>query len=306
MALPNLPSPGRAAWPATLVGIVAAVGAGVVAVALGLQLRQVRQALGESRKEVTQLRGENTQLQQKIEGLQQERIDLEQQRAALRTELSSVSGDLEGSRSSLEEVKANAARLDEERARLASEVARLTSERDVAHERFAFLERERDELQRSAARVRERLLLLDRDYRQAVERIAQLEASPAPGLNVVRSVSSPAGSVPQPLDALASLSSIPGTVELPPIIVRKDNAGMSAPIRGRVAEVNAEHQFVVIDRGSEDGVRPGMVFDVLRGTHHVGRVMVARVRPQLSACDIVQADTPGLLQVGDAAVQDGP
>ena len=88
-------------------------------------------------------------------------------------------------------------------------------------------------------------------------------------------------------------------------MVRKDQAQGAGPIRGRVLEVNRMHNFVVLDKGSEDGVRAGMRFDVLRAMQPVGQATVIRVRPQLAACDLVPAGTPGLVQVGDLAVQNG-
>lgn len=93
-------------------------------------------------------------------------------------------------------------------------------------------------------------------------------------------------------------------MELPPIIVRKGQAGMSSAVRGRLVEVNEPHQFIVVDKGSADGVQMGMMFDIVRGAGTViGRAAVVRVRPQLSACDIVRKQTTEPLQVGDVAVQ---
>jgi hypothetical protein len=75
------------------------------------------------------------------------------------------------------------------------------------------------------------------------------------------------------------------------------------PVRGKVLESNDQHHFIVIDQGSMDGVREGMVFDLLRGGAPVGRTMAVRVRPKLAACDIIRANTTGTVQVGDIAVQ---
>ena len=105
---------------------------------------------------------------------------------------------------------------------------------------------------------------------------------------------------------IAAPSAISGSVELPPIIVRKDQAGMAIPVRARLLEVNEPQNFVVVDKGSADGVRVGMAFDILRGAQAVGRATVVRVRPQLSACDIIRRQTSGPLQPGDVAVQSGP
>jgi hypothetical protein len=92
---------------------------------------------------------------------------------------------------------------------------------------------------------------------------------------------------------------------LPPIIVRKDHADVASVAQGRVVEVHEAQQFVVVDQGSQDGILLGMTLDVIRGAARVGRVRVVRVRPQMSACDIIRSDTVGPLQVGDAVAQHG-
>ena len=76
--------------------------------------------------------------------------------------------------------------------------------------------------------------------------------------------------------------------------------------RGRLVEVNDTHQFVVVDKGSLDGVRIGMVFDIVRGTSTVGRAKAVRVRSNLAACDVMRSRTRGTLQVGDVVMQRGP
>ena len=97
--------------------------------------------------------------------------------------------------------------------------------------------------------------------------------------------------------------SVHQTVELPPIVVRRDAGGQAEAIRATVAEINGPYQFVLLDRGSRDGVTLGMTFDVLRVGRLVGSLTVVRVRPALSACDLIGATSVGELQVGDAVVQ---
>jgi len=96
-----------------------------------------------------------------------------------------------------------------------------------------------------------------------------------------------------------------GTVELPPIIVRKNQPPTLELVRGRVLDVNTPHHFIVVDKGSRDGVRAGLVFNVMHGDILVGQATVARVRPQLSACDMVRTNTSAQIRVGDQAVQSG-
>jgi hypothetical protein len=195
----------------------------------------------------------------------------------------------------------------------------VKSEREALQQQAQRLSSENGELTRSAGRLRARLALLDRDYRQVAERLAHLQGSSglvastavpvySAGSSTVVSVAGPTPqppSLPQEMPAPAApvFASSTGTVELPPIIVKKDRAGISMPLTGRLIEVNEPHGFVVVDRGSQDGVRVGMVFEILRAHVSVGRARVVRVRPNLAACDLVRAQTGSPMLIGDTVVQ---
>ena len=277
---------------------------GIVAVALYRHLQQVKGALVRSQQDVAQLTTENESLTQQLDDLQAERKNLEERVSSLRTQLSSTTTELERSRVSLKELEDHYELVHQERDQLQGQLASLTSERDDARKQASRLEQDNADLERGVSRLRERLALLDRDYRQVAEKLAQLSAAPNSSLSVV--------SMTGPMTGLGAsserptASTIPGSVELPPIIVRKDQAMLSLPIRGRLMEVNESHNFIIMDKGSEDGVRIGMTFDVLRGTGTVGRATVVRVRPHLAAGDIIRAKTPSPLQAGDLAIQSGP
>ncbi|MBI3321256.1 MAG: hypothetical protein HYZ91_03195 [Candidatus Omnitrophica bacterium] len=311
MPFPNLPPAGLAAK--RLLPFLVALGVfGVMGVALQgkvQQVNQLRQQLEVSQQRATQLETQNQELMQQIGTLQAERKELNERIASLRTQLSSASADLERSRASLKEFQDHyeqlSGQLSEERSQSRDQLSRLTTERDTARQRVQHLEETEADLGRSVRRWRERFLLLDRDYKKLSEQLAVASEAPQPGLNIVSSVG------PETAPARAAggetlPSSIPGAVELPPIIVRKDQAGMASTVRGRILEVNGPHNFIVVDKGSMDGVRIGMTFDILRGANAVGRATVVRVRPQISACDVVRTQTPGPLQVGDLAVQSSP
>ena len=273
------------------------------------EAKRLAQRLTDAQGQVAQLETRNQELMQQIGNLQAERKGLDERVASLRTQLQSVTTEIEQSRATLQDAQDRydqlTAQFNAERLQLQSHVTQVTSERDETREQVRRLQESRADLDRSLTRWRERYALLDRDYRKLNEQVAAQKDAPHPGLNVVSSVG-PATASNQTAGEAAAVSTIPGTVELPPIIVRKDQAGMASVVRGRVLEVNELHNFVVVDRGSMDGVRIGMTFDILRGSGPVGRATVVRVRPQLSACDILRAKTSGPIQVGDQAVQSGP
>ena len=56
---------------------------------------------------------------------------------------------------------------------------------------------------------------------------------------------------------------------------------------GRILTVNNKHKFVIINLGQEDGIKPGMSFNVYRGSKDIGRIEVLEVHPGISAADIM-------------------
>ena len=61
------------------------------------------------------------------------------------------------------------------------------------------------------------------------------------------------------------------------IDVERERRTLLSEFFREVLESNDEHHFIVIDQGSMDGVRVGMVFDLLRGETPVGRAAAVRV-----------------------------
>jgi peptidoglycan hydrolase CwlO-like protein len=281
---------------------VAMVGLVVILVSQWQQLRAMTNQLARSRQQVQQLEAESQQLAEQVKTLEADRQGLDARLKALRIELTTASTNLDRSRHSLEELQQRVETLNRTQAMMEQQLSSVAAERDDARQQAKAMEDSKSELERAVLRLRERLTLLDRDYRQLSEQLAEARAVASRGVSAIMGTA-PAQPASTPV-AVAALS--PGTVELPPIVVRKDSAGMSIPVRGRVVEVNEPHRFIVVDKGSMDGVHVGMAFDIVRAATTIGRATVVRVRPQLSACDILRAQTSGPLQAGDEAVQSSP
>lgn len=138
----------------------------------------------------------------------------------------------------------------------------------------------------------------------AARAVASVEdVSPSAVKVTVSGVSPDAG--PTVMSSVAA-SPMAQTIELPPIVVRKDEAAGSRALRARVVEVNRAHQFIIIDQGAQDGVLTGMSFDLQRGGVKVAQATAVRVRPQLTACEVAPAPGAPFPQVGDVAVQRAP
>ena len=305
MPFPSFPG-GRFPKPLLPIAMgVAGIGLAAVIVSQQQQMKRLEGQLQLSHQQVKQMESQNETLTQQVSTLETDRQGLDAHVKALRNELASAATDLDRSRVSLEELQDRFEELKEARTTLEAQVSSVTRERDEARSRTQALAQEKSEMERSVLRLRERLALLDRDYRALTEQLAKAQASPNQGVSAVSAIgpmNHTAFATGEPLTPALS----PGTVELPPIVVRKDQAGMSIPVRGRIVEVNEPHRFIVVDKGSMDGVHVGMTFDIVRGASTIGRATAVRVRPQLCACDILRAKTPGPLQAGDQAVQSGP
>jgi DNA repair exonuclease SbcCD ATPase subunit len=85
------------------------------------------------------------------------------------------------------------------------------------------------------------------------------------------------------------------------IINAQDNSAVansgSRQIRGRVLAVRAALDYVIIDKGGPDGIKPGTQFIVYRDANYVGRIEVDKVIGEYSSAKITTKRLP--FQQGD-------
>jgi uncharacterized protein YfcZ (UPF0381/DUF406 family) len=110
--------------------------------------------------------------------------------------------------------------------------------------------------------------------------------------------------VPEPVKARAAQRK--DSVELPPIVVRPQGAGITlnrpVPVAaphfpGKIIATNKEGNFVIIDLGEEVGIKMGDAFTVYRDTAKIGAIEVIKISRTVSACDIKKQVSP--IKVGD-------
>ncbi len=87
------------------------------------------------------------------------------------------------------------------------------------------------------------------------------------------------------------------TVEMPGLTVRDRRPDLPS-LRGTILKVNREYDFVVLNRGSGDGVHTGVRFRVLDGDREIGEVTATRVLPDMTVADIDRARTHRPLRTG--------
>lgn len=86
-------------------------------------------------------------------------------------------------------------------------------------------------------------------------------------------------------------------------------APADAPVEARIADVNAELDLVVLDRGARQGVRYGLPLTVLRDRRRVARIRVVDVRERIAGAAVEETARGDYPQTGDRAVlirPDGP
>jgi len=93
------------------------------------------------------------------------------------------------------------------------------------------------------------------------------------------------------------------TVEMPGLLV-KDARGTIPSFRGTILKVNPDYNFVVVNRGSGDGVVTGTRFRVLDGDREVGEVTATRVLPDMTVADINTDQTHRQLRTGFTVLVD--
>jgi hypothetical protein len=82
------------------------------------------------------------------------------------------------------------------------------------------------------------------------------------------------------------------------VVVDPGKGGPKKPlIRGHVVVVKPELEFVIINKGTPDGVAKGDSFIVYRGSDYVGRVEIDKVYGELSSGKIIFKRLP--VQQGD-------
>ncbi len=93
----------------------------------------------------------------------------------------------------------------------------------------------------------------------------------------------------------------PGSIDLPPIVVRPEAPELRG-MRGEVIAVNPEERFVVFDLGEDSGLRPGVVLWVVRGDKEIGIVEVIETRKNISAADIKEVSSGFSIREGDSII----
>lgn len=82
-------------------------------------------------------------------------------------------------------------------------------------------------------------------------------------------------------------------------IVAKSMPAPATASEGKVLVVNNEHDFIVFNLGSKNGVKIGDVYSVYRGNRNLGDVKVEKVQDNMAAAGFVGSNVIGKISEGD-------
>lgn len=83
---------------------------------------------------------------------------------------------------------------------------------------------------------------------------------------------------------------------------RAGSPGASVPSEAPVRAAREALKMVVLGAGAQDGMRPGLVYDVMRREIWVARVRVLDVRDRVAGAVVEQGKSSGFPRAGDRAV----
>lgn len=245
---------------------------------LQARLEEFEQKLLDAQNEMAQLRRRNKELSLEFDEAQKGRERLRQEIERKERALRLMSMDLVSERQSRGQAVEELNKLREETSGLKNEIMTANRRKGKVQERLKEVLEERNKLERKIADtesiLKERSLTFERLH-------ADLEKTIQEGRQIT---------------AIDS-----GSVELPPIVVRPDRPDLRG-LQGEIIAVNQEERFVVFNLGEEEGLRPGVVLEVMRGNRSVGTLEVIETRRNISAADIKEVAGGFNIREGDIVI----
>ncbi len=154
-------------------------------------------------------------------------------------------------------------------------------------------EQVRKELLDDLSKSEQKIVELEAQVKAAVSRQEELKANlqnPAP-----EAMNEANGNVS--VEDAASQASEDGKVQLDKIVVVPNEVP-----QGRVLSIDTDTEFVIINLGDKDGVKPGDIMTINRGQEYMGDVKVTRVQAEMSAADLIPPLSSKILRKNDQVV----
>jgi len=253
--------------------------------ALQIELQKEKSDLDQAALQVVDLKKQNADLGVGVKQISNEKDEIIQKIKYGQDLADNLSIDLARSRNDQQAVNDRANKLKEENLALLSQIKDLSSAKL--------------ELERTVSRLTD-----DKDAMQ--KKLIETESVIQSRIDDIWKIKE---NLDKKLSQNALVSSTPGSMELPPIIVNAPNnqqqAGPANPApasagksEGSIISINGSNNFVIVDLGQENSpVNVGAALKVYRNSNEIATLEVIQVRRDICAADI--KDKLSELRVGD-------
>jgi chromosome segregation ATPase len=231
----------------------------------------------EAKDKIIEMDEKNKELSMKVDELEKEKKRLEQEIAFKRRTIDIMSRD-------------------------------LVKERETRKDMFKELDKLRSdnvELKRELLMVNKEKARLQNELKEILEKKENLEAKISGIENVLKEKSLAFEELQEQLvqavkEGKKAVPKEPASVQLPPIVVKPQV--QAKEVKGEIIAVNKEENFVIIDKGEVDGIRPGAQLKVKRQDKIIGTIEVIETRREISAADIKEVVSGFAIQEGDIVI----
>ncbi len=244
---------------------------------LAAKVEQLTSELRQAKLDRKEALQKKLELEIKLSNLERANDELKRQLDYTRRMVAILSRDFVREKENRRAMRQMLDKIDSENKNMKSRVMKLTKSETYLERQLAATQEERDVLKRNIEDM-------DTIVREGISNIMEMTDKIS---TVKKKVSD------------TSKSSV---VDLPPIVVSKDNgkvSGTDLKLQGKVIAVNEANNFIVMDIGEKDGVTKGMEFNILRDGEKIARVKAVMVRKKICAADILDIYGDEEIQVGD-------
>jgi chromosome segregation ATPase len=233
--------------------------------------------------------------------LQQEKAktaDLTQQLETAKAEQQATKSELEDVKTRNESLKSS---LSEAQSRISDLTSNLEKERSAKNVSLKDVEKYKSDL----AKEQSLKAAIQKDLNDSVETMKVMEARIKEMESKVTELESKKKTLEEKVKGLEEKVQ---NVELGKIVVNPEDTGSGADqvapsagakLEGKIAVVNKDYNFAVINLGNKDGVTVGSIFGVIHNNKNAGDLKVEKVHDNMSAAGFVTPDMKDKIAEGD-------
>ena len=224
--------------------------------------------------------GEIGDITQELEDARNEALAKERQLSQEKLVLQQENDDVKVARDNAQRTS-NKLELDNQQLR--DDITKINTKLDALESTFQATNQRNTELVDANAQLRTESMDAKAAQRDAETAMRQAQADLAAAQTAIADLETQVASLTDDLNDAENLLAIAGSQGI-------DLSGVVAapPLDASVVDVDNQYDFVILDKGSRDGVKTGFVLDVHRGGQWLGQVRVDKVYDDYSTAKIIE------------------